>query len=99
MLLRRRKPMTIRRAMIAAFGLLAIISLSWQASGQIASSAGSNGEHRVPFLLRDGLTYIKARVNGRHATFKSALRPFGLRGQTSDSSGALFSPKTVIRPG
>lgn len=57
--------MPFRCASIAAFGSLAILSLWWPAFGQEPALSPRAGEHRLPFQQRDGLIYIKARVNGK----------------------------------
>ena len=73
--------MTIGRAAIATFGLLAI-------AGQPAPSQGPSptvrkGEHRIVFRARNGLLYIPARVNGSQATLLldtgAALTTFSLK--------------------
>ena len=60
--------MPIQHAMIATFGLLAILTSSWPGSGQEPSVPLPAGEHRLRFQQRDGLIYIKARVNGKGTT-------------------------------
>jgi hypothetical protein len=57
--------MRIRRSIMAAFGLLVVLTLSWPASGQ--EPPPQPKQHRLAFQVLDGLIYIKARVNGKRA--------------------------------
>jgi len=58
--------MTIGRAAIAIFGLLAIAGQP--APSQAPSPTVRKGEYRILFRARNGFLYIPARVNGRQAT-------------------------------
>jgi predicted aspartyl protease len=58
----------MRRATIAILGLLAVTGLPSYGRAQELASAIRAGEHRLPFQSRDGLIYIRARVNGYRST-------------------------------
>jgi len=58
------KRVTIGRATAAVLGLLMLASLPWPGKGQEAAEARRTGEHRIPFIARDGAVYLRARVNG-----------------------------------
>ena len=49
------------------FGLLAIASWPALTSAQEPAAAVRAGEHRIPFIVRDGAIYLHARVNGSRA--------------------------------
>jgi len=57
----------IGRAMIAVFGMLTLASLPCPATGQEPAAEHRTGEHRVPFFVRDGAIYVRARINGNRA--------------------------------
>jgi hypothetical protein len=58
----------IGRTAIAIFGLLAIASRPALTPAQEpAAAAVRAGEHRIPFIVRDGAVYVHARVNGNRA--------------------------------
>jgi hypothetical protein len=56
----------IGRTVLAIFGLLAIAGQP--ATSQKPSLTVRKGEHRIPFLARNGFIYIPARVNGSQTT-------------------------------
>ena len=59
--------MAIGRTAIAIFGLLAIASWPALSPAQEPAVAVRAGEHRIPFIVRDGAVYVHARVNGSRA--------------------------------
>jgi hypothetical protein len=58
----------IGRTAIAIFGLLAITSRPAPTPAQEPAATVRAGEHRIPFIVRDGAVYVHARVNGNRAT-------------------------------
>ena len=62
------KRVTIGRATAAFLGLLMLTSLPWPGKGQEPAEARRTGEHRIPFLVRDGAVYVQGRVNGSRVT-------------------------------
>jgi hypothetical protein len=57
----------ISRTVIAIFGLLAMASRPALSPAQEPAAAIRAGEHRIPFVVRDGAVYVHARVNGSRA--------------------------------
>ena len=56
--------MTIGQATTAVLSLLMLASLPWPGKGQEPAVVRRTGEHRIPFIARDGAVYVQARVNG-----------------------------------
>jgi hypothetical protein len=59
--------LAIGRTAIAIFGLLAMASRPTLSPAQEPAAAIRAGEHRIPFIVRDGAVYLRARVNGNRA--------------------------------
>ena len=57
----------IGRTTIAILGVLAITSRPLLTPAQEPAATVRPREHRVPFVIRDGAVYVRARVNGNHA--------------------------------
>jgi len=57
----------IGRTAIAIFGLLATASWPGLSPAQEPAVTARAGEHRIPFIVRDGAVYVHARVNGNRA--------------------------------
>jgi predicted aspartyl protease len=45
-----------------------LAGLPWPGKGQEPAEARRTGEHRIPFIARDGAVYVRARVNGSRVT-------------------------------
>jgi len=58
----------IGRATAAVLGLLMLASLPWPGKGQEPAEERRTGEHRIPFIARDGAVYVRARVNSSRVT-------------------------------
>jgi hypothetical protein len=52
---------------VAVISLLTLVSLPWPGSGQEPAAEHRTREHRIPFVVRDGAVYVRARVSGNPA--------------------------------
>jgi hypothetical protein len=85
----------IGRAMIAVFGLLTVVSLPSPASCQEPAAEHRTGEHHVPFIVRDGAVYVRARVNGNRAILLldtgAVLTTFSLKMVPTQETGSRIT--------